>query len=57
MILDAKRFGFTLGRDYDRSLPLYIDPELSYSTYLGGSEGDNGQGIAVDGEGFAYVTG
>jgi len=30
---------------------------LSYSTYLGGSKGDSGRGIAIDGEGNAYVTG
>ena len=30
---------------------------LAYSTYLGGSGGDQGYGIAVDAEGVAYVTG
>ena len=30
---------------------------LVYSTYLGGSNGDEGNGIAVDGNGYAYVTG
>jgi hypothetical protein len=37
-----------------------IDPTgsaLVYSTYLGGSGGDVGYGIAVDGSGNAYVTG
>jgi hypothetical protein len=30
---------------------------LSYSTYLGGDGGDGGQAIAVDGSGYAYLTG
>jgi hypothetical protein len=30
---------------------------LAYSTYLGGSKGDEGQGITVDGQGNAYITG
>jgi Beta-propeller repeat len=35
-----------------------IDPELVYSTYLGGSGGGEvGLSVAVDGQGQAYVTG
>jgi hypothetical protein len=30
---------------------------LVYSTYLGGAERERGHGIAVDGNGYAYVTG
>src|SRR6202022_3421923 len=30
---------------------------LAYSTYLGGTGGDRGDGIAVDARGNAYVTG
>ncbi len=42
---------------YDGSQPLVIDPVLNYSTYLGGSGDDQGNGITVDGAGSAYVTG
>jgi len=48
--------GFALGV-YDHTQPLVIDPVLSYSTYLGGTGNDIGQGIAVDTAGNAYVTG
>lgn len=58
VIQEGKSLGFGLDKNYyDRTQPLFIDPELSYSTYLGGSGEDYGQGIAVDGEGNAYVTG
>ena len=42
---------------YDASRPLIIDPVLEYSSYLGGSEGDQGISVAVDAAGNLYVTG
>ena len=48
--------GFRVSR-YDRRKPLVIDPVLIYSTYLGGSGLDNGQAVAVDNSGSAYITG
>ncbi len=42
---------------YDHSLPLVIDPVLSYATYLGGSAAENGQAVAVDSTGNVYITG
>ena len=59
------RVTFQVGR-YDRSRPLVIDPQLVYSTYLGGGaqgEGqggpgaESGEGVAVDASGSAYVVG
>lgn len=56
LLLGPHLVGFQVGR-YDARRPLVIDPVLSYSTYLGGSGGDYGVGIAVDSAGNAYITG
>jgi hypothetical protein len=48
--------GFVLG-EYDKELPLVIDPTLVYSTYLGGSGIDEARDIAVDAAGNAYICG
>ncbi|HEX7180397.1 MAG TPA: SBBP repeat-containing protein [Thermoanaerobaculia bacterium] len=50
------RVGFEVGR-YDPAQSLVIDPILAYSTYLGGSNNDQGVAIAADAAGNAYVTG
>ncbi|RQD82096.1 MAG: PKD domain-containing protein, partial [Methanocalculus sp. MSAO_Arc2] len=42
---------------YDPEYELVIDPELVYSTYLGGSGGDYGYALAPDGEGGVWVAG
>jgi hypothetical protein len=42
---------------YDTQLPLIIDPVLTYSTWLAGSNMDTVAGIAVDTAGDIYVTG
>jgi hypothetical protein len=52
--------------EYDRSLPLVIDPKLLFSTYIGGNIefidivegiGDFAAGVAVDTNGNVYITG
>ncbi len=50
------KIGFEVG-DYDNTVPLVIDPVLSYSTFLGGVGGDTGRGIAIDSGGNAYIGG
>jgi len=43
--------------NYDKSRTLVIDPMLTYSTFLGGSQADSGNGIAIDSTGNAYIAG
>jgi Beta-propeller repeat/Abnormal spindle-like microcephaly-assoc'd, ASPM-SPD-2-Hydin len=42
---------------YDRNRPLIIDPILAYSTYLGGTNIDGANAIAVASDNTAFVTG
>lgn len=57
-VLADNKISFALG-NYDHSRELVIDPSVAYaySTFLGGSGDDEGQAIAFDGSGNAYVTG
>ncbi len=52
----GQQISFALG-SYDRRQTLVIDPVLSYSTYLGGSGGDQAYAIAIDSSLNAYVAG
>ena len=56
MILAKNRVGFRLGT-YDRAKTLVIDPILIYSTYFGGTGGEDLVGAATDASGNLYVTG
>ena len=51
-----RQIGFRVG-NYDKSKSLIIDPVLTYSTFLGGTNYDYGRSIALDSAGNAYVTG
>ena len=55
-LLANNQVGFALGR-YDHSQPLLLDPVLTYSTYLGGSNDAGAFTVAVDNMGAAYVAG
>ena len=55
-ILDAHTVGFEIGA-YDASVPLVIDPTITYCTYLGGSGTTAITGVAVDSSDNLYVTG
>jgi len=50
-------YGFHVAA-YNDHYPLIIDPVLlDYATYIGGTDDDGGNGIAVDSNNHAYVTG
>lgn len=55
-LLDPDTVAFALGA-FDRSLPLVIDPVVSYSTYLGGDAEDSATSVAVDSAGNTWVAG
>lgn len=52
----ARTVEFRLGQ-YDHSRELVIDPILSYSTYLGGTNIDGANAIAVAPDGTAFIAG
>lgn len=57
VLRQAGRVGFELG-DYDRSLPLVIDPEIRYSYSVADAAKDFiVSGVTVDSTGAAYVVG
>jgi photosystem II stability/assembly factor-like uncharacterized protein len=56
VIHDTLEAGFAVP-SYDPSLPLVIDPVFVYSTSIGGSRDEFGNGVAMDSEGNAYITG
>jgi hypothetical protein len=55
-LTNGRMITFKLG-DYDRELPLVIDPVLSYSTFFGGAGIDIARSVKVGKDSFVYVAG
>ena len=55
-LLDARTMGFEIDA-YDVSLPLVIDPVISYATYMGGTGLGAVTGVALDSAGDLYAAG
>jgi hypothetical protein len=49
--------GFKSLGEYDHTLPLIIDPDLVFSTYLGGTSDETALAMACDSAGNSYITG
>lgn len=56
VVESSKEVSFAFG-EYDESEPIFIDPVLQYSTYIGGAGREEGNAIAVDPLGNIYVAG
>ena len=56
-LADADTYTFEITGDFDPDVELVVDPNLDWSSYLGGSDYDCGYGIATDAGGNALVTG
>jgi hypothetical protein len=56
-LLDSRTYGFEVIGEFDAGLELVIDPNLAWSSYLGGTSSDYGNGMAVDASDNAYVAG
>jgi len=56
-LVDDSSYGFDLTGDIDASLPLVIDPDLAWASYLGGMDLDAGFGMAIDSTGDVWIAG
>jgi len=56
LVSDERDVSFSVD-EHDFARPLFIDPTLSWNTFLGGSGYDIGFGMLVDTSGNVYVTG
>ena len=49
--------GFEITGPYNRTLPLIIDPQVTFSSFVGGSLHDNAYAVAVDAARNTYIAG
>ena len=56
-LVDADTYAFEITGEYDPSIELVIDPDLVWSTYLGGSSSDRAVDVAVSSTGDVWVVG
>ncbi len=57
VLLDESTYGFELTGGYDPSRELIVDPDLDWSSYLGGGGRDCASGVAADASGNVLVAG
>ncbi len=57
IVLDKRTYSFEVAGDIRPGHPLVIDPNLAWSTHLGGAQNDYATDVAADTTGNAYVVG
>jgi hypothetical protein len=55
-ILTGQELAFSIDEPFDETRPLYVDPIISLSTYVG-DESSSIQGLARDEDGYVYIYG
>ena len=61
ILIDNDTYAFEITGEYDPNVELIIDPDLAWSSYVGGDLSSNrrngGKGVAVDGNGDVLISG